>query len=1088
MNAVPNETPEHRTARLTQQIGSLFNLVIHAAGTDPKDMPSDEVLAAQTQKILEVPDFGFAAQNLAKDPNKLTAFINRASLGMTSAQMAAELNRLSAEEQLARDPEAEAHPNILFRLRVNAMNEANLGLNRAAMNASDFWSSKAERDASLRAFMHYTAVNRLMTQHPGRMYFSDAEIQDSFLQAMNDEQLQREYAATAAGGPIKVRKDLFSYGGGAFLTNLNMIEVNNSQLSRLHTDQDTQDAFHIANLGQFGVIAWLHENHLMEQNHFTTTQQTNQAASDFRETDTYKTLLAATKLDPREESRFMARLLPLSGEAFTNELNQVVNEYRAPMNMAVRGELNRRLLGDYADSLITDHEDIVNVRHYKQNLRQYLADALNIALHKGLPADEQPNTEEFLRQRDTIMALPEFRQAATWLGEHPQELKALTNDLKNGLTDAQLLARLNEASIRQQREDEVANPSSNLAFSLQRSMMNEQRNKYWSKCSAETKWPEGEKDPFREDFLDFIAMDALIRANPHRVWFSKEEIRAARLPFEQNPEFMAKLEDAIEAPLTARERICGFPADNSWAWTNHSATQMKTVQEMIRHNRNVSPQTKLDLMTAVTGNLAQAAVSKMSPGTLYYEPSERELVRLSEDLNATPAFRAMARELAARPEEMSRILNELYSLDGQAFRTKLEQMGRAYIKKHPQAQADSRAAVEKLTRGRQNLANALKKPQAQPAPKQEAPKNVINEAKPQNSINIINEPQNRINIINEAPKKAPKLKGLQMVVPDPKYKNDPAMSQFQHSAGMLERTMQLQQQSEIPIRDVNFVKTAYQGILQTAVYRNLAAKPEYAGKKIEKDALNAEMERLKNDPALTKLPELVENGRLNTVLTGIKKLQDDPAAMDQFLRDVCKDPDAAITTVNEKHPGPAPILIPVPSLPKTAVKNDAIPKPADISLQAVDPASPLGRYKIELNRLNEENPHNRHNVMQHVTNLYGLRQIIAASEDPTAPNKYLETELIEKTKLLDNDRAFQNVIEPCSKDGLSMPFINHLKKVFGEETSFNQMTNILQRDNEKWMRYKVRENNSKVTKENEEILKKGAGDSNKEKENNLLMP
>ena len=84
---VPNETPEARNTRLKQEIASLFNLVIHTAGTDPKKMPSDAVLAEQTQKILAVPDFGFAADRLIKDPEKMTAFMNKALRGMTSAQM-----------------------------------------------------------------------------------------------------------------------------------------------------------------------------------------------------------------------------------------------------------------------------------------------------------------------------------------------------------------------------------------------------------------------------------------------------------------------------------------------------------------------------------------------------------------------------------------------------------------------------------------------------------------------------------------------------------------------------------------------------------------------------------------------------------------------------------------------------------------------------------------------------------------------------------------------------------------------------------------------------------------------------------------
>ena len=807
---MPSETADQKNIRLKMQIAALFNLVLHSASTDPKNMPSEAVLAEQSQKITTVPDFGFAVDRLSKDPQQLAAFLNNARNGMTPLQMAAELNRLSAEEQRALNPEADPHPDILFRLRLNVLNEANEGMMRSTSSAKNVWSSNAERDTALNNFMHYTAVNRLMAQHPGQIYFTEQEVRDSFLQAMNDRQLQQEYAKAAAGGPIALRKELFSFGGRAFITALNTIEDNVREMSRLDVDDTTYEGFQKGSLYQIGVLLWLQKDKRLENNHYTTTAETEKAADDFFETDTFKTLETAAKLDPREMGRYLARVLPLSGDAFLQGVDRLAQEYRSPLNLTERSELNRILISDLADSLLSNK---AHRRHVVNNVKKYLADTLNIALRRDLPPEEQPNAEEFLRQRETILAMPEYKYAASWLADHPQELKQISEGLKNGMTPAELVTRLDEASIRQQTAEKVPHPSSHLGGSLQ------------------------------------------------------------------------------------------------------------------------------------------------------YKPKQKE---------------------------------------------------------------------------------------------------------PQNQINIINEPPRKA----AAPAKPKlKLKPLIAVVPDLKYKSVPAMQQFQRSAALLERTLNSQQANKISAKEEQFVKAAHQGILKTLAYRKLAERDEYAQKEVGKDALNAEMERLEKDKDLAGLTQLIENNKLGTVLEGIKKLENDSEAMEQFLKDACIDPDKAIEAVNSEHPAPAPKFVTFPPMPATKdVKRDGVPTLAEIDRIDADPTSPLGRYKTELNKLNAENINNRNLIKEYVTNLYALRQIIAVSEDPAKPDKYLETDLGNKAKLLENDTAFKTVLEPCGVKRLSAAYIKRMKNIFNEELSFNKLTDILQHDGEKYYRYKIRPENEAIKKENDKIL------------------
>ena len=1116
---VPGETPAQKTARLKTQLAGVANLIMHAETTAPRDMPQDSELSAQSQVMLKVPEFSLAVERLAKDDQLLGNFMQKALQGMNAAQLAEEMNRLYVEEALANNPAANPVPNFLFNLTFQSMNAANEGLNKVGAVAQETWSSQAAEREALQSFLHYTAVNRLMAQNPGRLYFTEDEYTDSFVQSATDEQLRKEFEVTSAGGPKNVRQHLFSYGGGAYLTDVKTILDSYSSLDAL--DDASREIYHYANLRQLGAILWLQDNNLVEQNHFTTTKQTDEASDEFLKSDESKLLLTAAELDPYEQKDYLSRILPHHGANMRQEMQRVVEEYRRPLDMERRSERNIRTLENFA--FVYPNSDRKSaLRRYMGN---FLADAVNIALHKGLPADEQPNAEQFLSQRKAIMAIPEFQSASIWLGHHPEELKKFADDLRLGMTPEQVLARINEASVKQQTADKNPNPSSNIQFRIQLNEMKAQRRKYWSKCGAETVWQEGVKEQFIEDFLDFTAMDALLKANPNRVYFSREEIRAARVPFEQNRQFMADLEEALASPKDARNGICAFAHDNTWNYTEQALMQQDMIVNTLKKNPRAKPDAKLLLANGMTGCLAQAAVCKLTPGKVY-KPF-RTLEYATDDMSASLAFRAIAHALADDPGELNRVLNEVFSLQGDAFRSKLDQVTMEYMEKY--SDVDLTAESEKMKtsyrilqddkekRIREEEAKAkekeqqpevkqpevkqpeVKQPEAkQPEVKQAAPKNVINEPKPevkpqpkpqpqpQNNINIINEPkqpEDLFNILKERPnhiydplRNDPKIMAAQkptsLVVPEKENRGN-ALGQYQHTAGMLERTIYLQQASDIPIKDELFVDAAENGILKTVAYRNLADQPAFRGNKVDKDTLNAEMERLRKDPALAGLRKQIESGHAKTLLEGIKKLDADSEEVNRFLKAACTDPVKAIKIVNAEYPEPAERYLPVPTLPKTTVSNDLLP---DMN-QKYPPNSPMGRYQEQMQLLEQmrkasltgslgKGINYRDELMNHMSSVYALRQIIAHSPDPTKP----DDELLPKNYVLMNklsaDDAFNSLVDGCvANKNFADKVENQLKL-----NSFKEMNKQLQTGSESYFRHTVKQGNAKIDAINQKNL------------------
>ncbi len=840
-----------------------------------------------------------------------------------------------------------------------------------------------------------------------------------------------------------------------------------------------------------------------------------------------------------ELTRVNARLLPLNGKAFEEEYNKVLAETRAPLNfekLEAREKAALQKMIAEIDVIIDKYNNPHFAGRRSEWMSNHLATMLVKSLYQDLPENERPNAETFVAMREQIMKQPEFGTAVKWYENHLEDLKELSQGIINGIGHTQIIQRLNEASVKQQTAAKMPAPCANLLFRLQLINMKAQRSKYWKRCGAESEWKEGVKEQFREDFLDFTAMNALIEAHPDRLFFSKEEIRAARLPFEQNPEFVEKMEAAILSPTVARNKICGFSNDNFWTWTQQSFVQMDGVQAMSKRNK-VSPMVKMQMTEPVAGNLAQAAVSKLYLD-IYYEPSSRVLMQHQEDLLDTPGFRAMVYAFMDDPSQLERVVFEVFHLEGEAFRAGLEKIGQEYLKKYLQAGQDAvNAAAEraKIRTSRKaqkpapqdvkpsseqgKTANDAKEPvngqkkdvpkQSEPKKeglKQNEPKKDVPKAEPQNRINIINEPKNAaepdkirfsdepeqeepLNRINEPriPQSAvSKLKPEIYAVPD-KGEKDSTRGQFQSTAAMLEKTLQMREYSKIPADNPEFVDTAYQGTLQTLAYLNLSERKEFFKQKAGKDALSAEMERLKADKNLQPLKNAIRSGYGKTILDGIKHMHNDPKELQGFLRRMGTDPAGTKKLLEQKFQRPAPRFTFTPLLPKTNAVNDVIPKP--VNGQTFDPNSPAGRYYKELQAYETVldtvknygvggiGGHYDLEVEYSIVRLYGLTQIMANSKDPTAPVKDLEAQL--KHKCIELGQNPGGLKPLCEGSQQNTAFRDHVLERFKTIDSVSKLNERLQSDADKVVRRAAEKENDRIIKSNGRIIREALNDKEK---------
>lgn len=1065
------EDESMRNARLQIQIAALFNLTLHAAGTDPRKMPTDDVLAAQANRIMGIADFKHAVNYLSAHENELTAFLEKAK-AMDAEAFARELDTYSARAQLAADPKAEPHPNIMFRLKMTVQKEANEGLQLSAtgQGVRSKWSSNTDRDRALENFLHYSAVNRLMQTYPYRLYFSEEEISDSFLLSANDERLMQEFAKSLAGGPSGVRADLFTYSGLGFRTSVEALEDFAEQLPKPQIDLSSKKQLLVAVVQQFGFLTELMKTGSLENNYFAGDMQ-KAVFRDYPKTPDAKAIYAALVLDPNELARINARLLPLRGDAYMQEYERIAAKCRGPLDLDARAAKDKEILlglGKTNDNFIKRNEP--------ETMRVCLANLLTAALYRDLPKAERPNAEAFLEQRDEIMDLPEFRLAADWLAMHPAERESLGRE---NLSAAELAARLDDACKKQHAaKNQPGTPGSNILFKLQWTFMDKFQGGILRKNVIDEAFIKDGQEKTRREFLDYCTYDALLEEHPDRLFFTQAEFREARKRFENDPAFMEQLKTNTELPITARKNFSGY---RSLAWPNYRAAEhmVENGIKMLKPlGQNARPADKENYLKPAVDWLAQTAGLKLNGAKSFY--SGKELIQATDQIKELPEFKAIIRAVYQDPSVVKKLINEVFCLNGEAFRNKLHQTARELDAKYPPANGQRTVGdVSALPPYRP----ASKAPEQAPA-KPGANRIIAEEPKNENRINVAGEPknENRINVASEpkppvqpaakkpAPASRPVFRQSEpvLVVPDPNYKNAPAMAQLQSHTAQLERALHLQQTGGIPANNPEFVKATYLGILKAAALNTLAQKPAYANKEVDKEMLEFEMDRLKDDPSYKALPDVIASGKAGLLLEGVKHLEGKPEDLNGFLILAAKDPAAAEQRLRQHHPKAAPQYVSVPQLPKTEVVNDLLPSLEKVTINGGGYDTPLGRYKYELSLLNAtmREQHSspaqyKKDLQKSLTRIYGLRQIIAETEDPNKVDKLLSENLDRRAEILNADPAFQNSIRGVEVNDL---YIGRVVSTITKTASFAQMNQILQRDGEKLFRHEIKTRNKELEK------------------------
>ncbi len=206
------------------------------------------------------------------------------------------------------------------------------------------------------------------------------------------------------------------------------------------------------------------------------------------------------------------------------------------------------------------------------------------------------------------------------------------------------------------------------------------------------------------------------------------------------------------------------------------------------------------------------------------------------------------------------------------------------------------------------------------------------------------------------------------------------------------------------------------------------------------------------------------------------------------MKALAKDPAAAKKQLDANHPGTVPRFVISAVIGRTQVKTDALPHYPNNYLTNHDvKKNPMAMYLEEKSNLRTirqnamdkgkaDDEQYKTRIREGITKLYGLRQIMAEAEDPTADAPDLDARLNEKTAALDGDEGFRNAIKMCE---YSTAYTKRILDHF-DDPGFGSLTDKLNRDSDGFFRYVVREDNKKILAENQKLT------DNKEKE--LLQP
>lgn len=230
------------------------------------------------------------------------------------------------------------------------------------------------------------------------------------------------------------------------------------------------------------------------------------------------------------------------------------------------------------------------------------------------------------------------------------------------------------------------------------------------------------------------------------------------------------------------------------------------------------------------------------------------------------------------------------------------------------------------------------------------------------------------------------------------------------------------------------VKTLAAQTCKTVALYNLSQSPKYQGKPVEKDALRAEMLRLKDDPEMkAAIRAAAEDPQAHKALVeGMMRTHEDPAAFTAYVRGFGDDWKSAkgwldsvytepIQRFASRTYKPEPRFAGIPQLFGVTVRSDAFTKEdaADGS-QLSDKFTQLkedaaAEWNSFIIRKADERKALGPQLQKKMAKVYALKQIRAAQEDPKAEVKDLDEKIERRAEKLLADPAFKTAMTSLVK-------------------------------------------------------------------------
>ena len=231
---------------------------------------------------------------------------------------------------------------------------------------------------------------------------------------------------------------------------------------------------------------------------------------------------------------------------------------------------------------------------------------------------------------------------------------------------------------------------------------------------------------------------------------------------------------------------------------------------------------------------------------------------------------------------------------------------------------------------------------------------------------------------------------------------------------------------------------------KTVALHNLSQSPAYAGKAVDKDALKAEMLRLKDDPQMGQaLQKAIQDPQAEkTLVEGMMRTADNPQAFTSFVQTFGADPKAAQDWLDKTYTQPLNRLVPrtykpepkfagIPQLSGVTVRTDNFTaEEAKDGSQLSEKFTQLknsanAAYNNYIIKFAEVRKAEAPEMKKKLAEVYAVKQIRASQADPKAEVKDLDEKIQRRAAKLMEDPAFSKVLDAAvtpsnRKEGLNL--------------------------------------------------------------------